>query len=135
MTNAICTIVDTNVLSDVIYQDPRWLAWSATKLKEYAGKLAVNPMIYAEICYHAPSAAEADEMLLRLHISYLELPREALFLASKAFQKYRTAGGTRTAPLADFFIGAHAEALGLSILTRDITRYQTHFPKVPLICP
>jgi hypothetical protein len=36
------------------------------------------------------------------------LPWEAGFLAGKCFVRYRRAGGTRRAPLPDFFIGAHA---------------------------
>lgn len=135
MTSSPTMLVDTNVLSDVIYNDPQWATWSAERLVENAGKLAVNPMIYAEICYRAPSRIIADEVLIRLGLTYLEIPRDALYLASKAFQKCRATGGTRTAPLADFFIGAHAESEGLSLLTRDIARYRTYFPKVVLVCP
>lgn len=135
MINSPGVLVDTNVISDVIFHDPKWSAWSLGQLQANVGYLTVNPMIYAEICYRTPTKEMADQLILRLGLAYLELPREALFLASKAFQKYRIAGGTKTSPLADFFIGAHAEALGLSILTRDAARYQTYFPKVRLICP
>ncbi|CAN5660560.1 type II toxin-antitoxin system VapC family toxin [soil metagenome] len=135
MSSSPRILVDTNVLSDVIYDDPKWAAWSSEQLVENAGMLAINPMIYAEICYRAPSRVMADEILRRLELAYLEIPRNALFLASKAFQKYRDMGGTRTAPLADFFIGAHAESEGLSLLTRDTARYKTYFRKVVLISP
>ncbi len=128
-------LVDTNVLSDIIHGDPDWQKWAAAKLEENAGRLVVNPIIYAELCYRAPSRAIADDILALLELRYLEIPRDALFLASKAFVKYRAAGGTRTAPLADFFIGAHAEASGFPILTRDTSRYQTYFPSVQLLCP
>lgn len=63
------------------------------------------------------------------------MPRSAAFLAGKAYVLYRRKGGTKTNVLADFFIGAHAAALGYPLLTRDIRRYQTYFPSVRLIHP
>jgi predicted nucleic acid-binding protein len=63
------------------------------------------------------------------------IPRSALFLAGKAYLRYRAAGGARTGVLSDFFIGAHAAAEQLPLLTRDIRRYRTYFPTVELIAP
>jgi predicted nucleic acid-binding protein len=63
------------------------------------------------------------------------IPFEAAFLAGKAFQTYRKQGGSRRSPLPDFFIGAHAAIAGHRLLTRDIARYRTYFPKLPLIAP
>jgi predicted nucleic acid-binding protein len=128
-------LVDTDVLSDVLFADPIWEEWSSERMLTFAPDLAVNPMIYAELCCKTSSAAETDQILIDLGLDYLELPREALFLAAQAFQKYRERGGTRTAPIADFFIGAHAEASGLQIITRDPRRYATYFPTVGLIAP
>jgi len=79
--------------------------------------------------------AEVDSLLAALELEFSDLPREALFLASQAHVAYRRRGGTRISGLPDFFIGAHAQALGIPILTRDTGRYSTYFPKVPLICP
>ena len=78
---------------------------------------------------------EAEALIAMLGLVYLELPREALFLAARAFRQYRRRGGTKTSPLPDFFIGAHALVLGIPILTRDISRYRTYFPEVRLISP
>jgi hypothetical protein len=128
-------LVDTNVISDVLYGDPAWADWSKNQMVQHAEELVINPYIYAELCYRATSMAEAEQLIGRFRFTYAELPREALFLAAKAFQAYRKHGGVKTSPLADFFIGAHAAAAGLSILTRDTARYQTYFPGVPLICP
>ena len=49
--------------------------------------------------------------------------------------KYRRRRGTKTAPLPDFFIGAHAAVEKLALLTRDESRYRRYFPTVPLIAP
>tara|TARA_R110002049_G_scaffold193504_2_gene362378 strand:- start:49 stop:444 length:396 start_codon:yes stop_codon:yes gene_type:complete len=126
-------LVDTNVVSDVIHQDPVWADWSSAQLIEHAGNLVVNPIIFAELCCRATSAAEIDQIIRRLGLDYEELNQEALFLAAGAFVVYRRQGGTRTSPLPDFFIGAHAQAAGYTLLTRDTRRYQTYFPSVPLI--
>jgi predicted nucleic acid-binding protein len=63
------------------------------------------------------------------------LPYEAGFLAGKAFLQYRRRGGPKTAPLPDFYIGAHAAVSDFRILTRDPRRYRAYFPTVDLIAP
>jgi len=129
-------LVDSNVILDITNDDPVWADWSDEHLtKSQKGGLMVNPVIYAELCVGAGKAFEVDGLLSDLKMEYRELPREALFLASKAFLHYRRRGGTKASPLPDFFIGAHAEVLGIAILTRDQSRYKTYFPRVRLICP
>ena len=128
-------LVDTNVVVDVLHGDPVWLEWANVQLKRFAGELWINPVIYAELCYRAKSSEEVDELMRDMELNYEELTRPALFLAAKAYQNYRQRGGTKTAPLPDFFIGGHAEAMGIPILTRDSARYKTYFPSVRLICP
>ncbi len=128
-------LVDTNVIVDVFYQDPAWEAWSKNQMARQAGNLVINPLIYSELCYCAASVAEVDHCVAVLGFQYEELPKPALYLAARAYQVYRQRGGARTSPLPDFFIGAHAQISGFTLLTRDKTRYQTYFPNVPLICP
>lgn len=128
-------LVDTNVISDVFHRDPVWLDWSRTAIARHTGNLLINPLIYAELCYRATSSGQVDQIVADLGFRYEELPKRALFLAAQAYKSYRQRGGTKTAPLADFFIGAHAAAAGFTILTRDTARYETYFPNVPLICP
>lgn len=128
-------MVDTNVLLDVIEQDERWASWSMDQMERHATRLVVNPLIYTELCYEAGDADDVDSILVSLGLRYEDLPRRALFLAAQAFRTYRERGGTKSVPLPDFFIGAHAAALALPILTRDVARYQTYFPQVALICP
>ncbi len=128
-------MVDTNVIADVLYHDPVWEVWSQEQMLEHAEQLLINPFIYAELCYRAASVDEVEQLVEKFKLQYLELPREALYLAAKAYSIYRQRGGAKTSPLADFFIGAHAQVLGIRILTRYKSRYRTYFPDVTLICP
>ena len=138
MTDSGLVLVDTNVILDVTQADPQWLDWSVAQVSRFPSRLIVNPLIYTELCYQAGNTDEVDAIIVTLGLQYLELPKEALFLASQAYQAYqayRRRGGIKTCPLPDFFIGAHAQALGIPILTRDEARYRTNFPNVELICP
>jgi predicted nucleic acid-binding protein len=129
-------LVDTNIILDVITDDPRWAGWSLAQLEEReAGGLVVNPAIYAELCYGFASAGEVDELLKQFGLRLQETPRLGLFKAARAYARYRQRGGRRTHVLPDFFVGGHAEATGLHLLTRDAARYRTYFPGVPLISP
>ena len=128
-------LVDTNVLSDVIHLDAQWKPWSTDRLVEYFGHILINPMVYAELSCRERSAEALDRTLAPFELDYQEIPKPALFLAAQAFLTYRKRGGTKTAPLPDFFIGAHAATLGIPLLTRDEGRYRTYFPDVELITP
>ena len=83
------------------------------------GPLVINSVIYAEILTRYATIAAVDTMLLDPNIDVAQTPRSALFLAGKAYLRYRAAGGMRTGVLADFFIGAHAAVEALPLLTRD----------------
>ena len=130
-------IVDTNVLLDVVSGNPTWLPWSAAQMLTLSRvhELVINPIIYAELSVSFQSVAEVDESLERMNLTLKDLPTEVAFFAGRAFLQYRRSGGTRTNVLPDFFIGAHAQVLGASLLTRDTRRYSTYFPTVPLITP
>jgi len=130
-------LVDTNVLVDVLEDDPQWCDWSIDQLRAQSRvhELAINPVIYAELSL-AFSAVEAlDRAVDGLGLRLLELPRPSLFLAGKAFVRYRQRAGRKDNVLADFFIGAHAAVVGCAILTRDIRRYREYFPGVTLVAP
>ena len=130
-------LVDTNVLADVLADDPEWAGWSIRRLRAQAQvhELAINPVIYAELSLAFVTIEELDRAVRDLALSVLQLPPPALFLAGKAFAKYRRTGGRKRNVLADFFIGAHAAVLGCGILTRDARRYRSYFPTVLLITP
>jgi predicted nucleic acid-binding protein len=131
------TLVDTNVLLDVITDDPEWADWSSEALTRLGDEstLAINPIIYAEVSIHLRTIEEMDDVVPDRHFRRLDLPYEAAFLAGKAFLAYRRRGGMKTMPLADFYIGAHAAVSEMRLLTRDARRYRTYFPTVPLIAP
>jgi hypothetical protein len=131
------TLVDTNVLLDVFTDDPDWSPWSQAQLDRLGGldRLIINDVVYAELSVSFPSPAALDGTLARITVKRAPIERTALFLAGRAFQLYRRAGGTRTGVLPDFFIGAHAAVAGIPLLTRDPRRYRTYFPDVQLIAP
>lgn len=130
-------LVDANVLLDVLTDDSDWYEWSAAQLDARAdgAELCINPVIYAEVSVGFERIEELDAALPADAFTRLELPWEAGFLAGKAFLHYRRAKGARTSPLPDFYIGAHAAIEGMTLLTRDATRYRTYYPKLELICP
>lgn len=129
-------LVDSNVILDVVTDDPVWADWSDRQITRHQSSgLGVNAVVYAELAVGAESRSEVDELLAGLKIQVVETSREALFLAAKAFVLYRKNGGSRNSPLPDFFIGAQAEAQGIPLVTRDPARYRTYFPSVALISP
>jgi predicted nucleic acid-binding protein len=130
-------LVDTNVLIDVLEDDPEWAVWSIAQLRAQSKvhPLSINPIIYAELSLTFSRIEALDATIENLRLTLLELPRPALFLAGKAFAQYRKQGGKANNVLADFLIGAHAAVLGCQLLTRDARRYQKYFPKVKLITP
>ncbi|CAN7697435.1 type II toxin-antitoxin system VapC family toxin [Pararhizobium sp. LjRoot238] len=131
------TLVDTNVLLDVVTDDPNWADWSIEQLEAAAlrGPLLINDVVYAELAVRYERIERLEAFLAAAGLEMAALPRSALFLAGKVFQKYRKAGGSRAGVLPDFFIGAHAAVDQLDLLTRDTARYRTYFPTVKLITP
>ncbi|MBA4741138.1 MAG: type II toxin-antitoxin system VapC family toxin [Azoarcus sp.] len=130
-------LVDANVLLDVLTDDPHWYAWSATQLDACVAEaeLCINPIIYAEVSIGFERIEELEAAIPPDTFTRIGLPWEAGFLAGKAFLQYRRGSGSRTSPLPDFYIGAHAAIDGMTLLTRDAKRYRSYYPKLELICP
>ena len=130
-------LFDTNVLLDIATADPVWLPWSEREFRAAAtqGPIPINPIIYAELAPAFATAADLDQWLDPAVFQRLPLPYAAAWLAAQAFLKYRRSGGAKTSPLPDFYIGAHAEVEGHTLVTRDPVRYRTYFPNVALIAP
>jgi hypothetical protein len=131
------TLVDTNVLLDVVTDDPVWADWSIRHLDAAAlnGPLIINDVIYAELSVRITTIESLEAILDEAGVAVAAMPRAALFLAGKAFQRYRAAGGQRMGVLPDFFIGAQAAVMRLPLLTRDAQRYRGYFPTVDLLAP
>ena len=130
-------LVDSNVILDVFLDDLNWADWSESKLEEYSysSSLYINSIIYSEISIAFKLIEELENAVSKAGLQLLEIPKEALFLAGKAFLKYKRRKGMKKTPLPDFFIGAQAAVLRLDLLTRDVSRYQSYFPTVKLIAP
>lgn len=130
-------LVDSNVLLDVLTEDPAWFDWSAQALERTAARTqpCINVLIYAEVSIGFERVEALEEALPAADFTRLPVPWDAAFLAGKAFLRYRRAGGERRSPLPDFLIGAHALIAGIPLLTRDAARYRTYFPKLHLIAP
>ncbi len=131
------TLIDSNVLLDILTEDPKWLSWSADALEEVAehSVLVINPLIYAEVSVRFERIEDLDGVLLHDTFRRDPLPWSAGFLAGKCFTKYRQLGGPRRSPMPDFYIGAHAAVGGMTLLTRDPRRYRTYFPTIEVIAP
>lgn len=130
-------LVDTNIFVDLFTRDPAWGEWSEGALARAAeaGPLGVNPIIYAELCLGFETESQLEETLAEVGVRRLALPYQAAWPAARAYAAYRKRGGRRSAPLPDFFIGAHALVDGLTLLTRDPRRYRSYFPGLRLIAP
>ncbi|MEV6287225.1 type II toxin-antitoxin system VapC family toxin [Kribbella sp. NPDC051770] len=137
LVEPVTTLVDSCVLLDVLTGDPQWGEWSAQAIAtaEVEGELVINPLIYAEVSAGYQQVEEVDAALPANLFRREPLPYEAGFLAAKAFLAYRKRGGTKTAPLPDFFIGAHAAVARHRVITRDVARFRTYFPSLELVTP
>jgi predicted nucleic acid-binding protein len=130
-------LVDSNVILDIFLDDPHWADWSTTALANASNNstLYINQIVYTEVSIGFNKIEELESALHKGGFQMLEIPKEALFLAGKAYLSYRRGKGTKKSPLPDFYIGAQAAVLDMDLITRDEGRYRTYFPTVRIICP
>lgn len=130
-------LIDSSVILDIFEDDPVWAEWSQSMLDHYSQlcRLYINPVIYAEISMGFKRIEELEKAVVECGFQILPLPKEALFLAGKAFMIYKKRKGNKTSLLPDFFIGAHAAVAKFELLTRDISRFSRYFPSVKIISP
>ena len=130
-------LVDSNVILDVFLDDAEWADWSESVLAQYSVDtiLYINSIVYTEVSVGFKKIEDLESALMKGGFQMLGIPKEALLLAGKVFLNYRKSRGSKTSPLPDFYIGAHAAVLDLDLLTRDVGRYKTYFPTVSTISP
>ena len=130
-------LVDSNVWIDCVDPASHWHDWAIDQLQACSERapLHVNLVIYTELLVPEPDVAALDAMLDVFETQRSALPWACAALAAKAFNLYRRRGGARRSPLPDFFIGAHAAVANLTVLTRDLTPYRSHFPRLALVGP
>jgi predicted nucleic acid-binding protein len=133
----VSILVDSSVLLDIWAEQAEWWEWSSSNLARLgeSSVLNINPIIYAEVSPRFASLAELDAAIRPIGLDRVDLPWDAAFLAGRSFVEYRRRGGARTSPLPDFYIGAHALVSGMTLLTRDASRFRTYFPELSLIAP
>jgi predicted nucleic acid-binding protein len=130
-------LVDSNIILDILLDDPNWADWSESALVDasQSSTLYINQIVYTEVSIAFQKIEELESALNNGGFKLLEIPKEALFLAGKAYLRYRRGAGTKQSPLPDFYIGAQAAVLGMDLITRDEGRYRTYFPTVRIMCP
>jgi predicted nucleic acid-binding protein len=130
-------LIDTNVLVDVLQDDPQWAEWSIGQLRAQAKihELTINPVIYAELSLSFSTLESLDRVVANMELTMREIPRPALFLAGNACLQYRRRGGSKGQVMPDFVIGAHAAVEGWRLLTRDASRFRTYFPRLEVVAP
>jgi len=130
-------LVDSSVLLDVFTADQEWLEWSVEQLEKAAreGSVFIDSIVYAEVSIRFSRIEDLQDAVQECGLIWSEIPREALFLAGKAWMTYRKRGGERPTPLPDFFIGAHAAVSDMVLITRDAGRVRSYFPSVAIVHP
>lgn len=88
-------LVDSNVILDIVTEDPEWFQWSSQTLASCADAhiLLINPIIYAEVSIGFERIEDVEEVLPLTHFRRAQIPWESAFLAGKCFLKYRERGG------------------------------------------
>jgi predicted nucleic acid-binding protein len=130
-------LIDSCIVTDLADPESAWFEWSASTLEQLDlhNTLVINPIIYAECSVGFARIEEVEALFVTLGFAMKPIPREALFLAGKAFLQYKKRKGEKGNVLPDFFIGAHAAVSGYPLISRDKGRFSTYFPSVELIIP
>lgn len=95
-TDRRATLVDSNVLLDVITGDAEWAGWSISALSAAAtyGAIVVNPIVFAEVSVRF-TTIEGLVSALPEAIERANLPWPAAFLAGKVHGSYRPESTSR----------------------------------------
>ena len=81
----MATLVDSNVILDVVSDDEEWGDWSASMLSQAAqtGRLVINPLIYAEVSCGYERIEDLDDALPADYFVREPLPWAAAFAARR----------------------------------------------------
>jgi predicted nucleic acid-binding protein len=133
----VITAVDTSVLLDVFIADPTFGVRSREALRTCTreGRLVACDIVWAEVAASFPSEPSAHQALQRLGVEFSALEAATALAAGRAFKDYRRGGGTRQRVVADFLVGAHAQAHAERLLTRDRGFYRTYFKGIAILDP
>lgn len=131
--------VDTNVIIDVLQNDPRWKPWSLDRLSDAGaeGTLVIDAIVIAELSRDYRTLGDLHDAIAPLELMSRSLDDASAYVAGQRFleARQRRKDGEIKRPLADFFIGAHVLTLGIPLLTRDPKLYRRYFPDLTLITP
>lgn len=151
--------IDTNILLDILTDDPNFKEKSLTKLFEYSqtAQLVINDSVYCELLIHFNSRSDLTQFLEQTNIQFYQSSMNSYVAASAAWKKYLSHKpkkiicpkcGTKTqlqCPacenifsvrqhiLTDFLIGGFAFAETDGLITRDYGYYKTYFSKLKIL--
>ncbi|MGJ3244109.1 MAG: type II toxin-antitoxin system VapC family toxin [Opitutales bacterium] len=137
-------LLDTNVLIYAFDSGSPMHPWGRSILRDavLGDGAAINPVILAELSAGDQSPDTLVQRLEALGVNLLDLPVATALRCARAYSDYLANRGKQSdlpaapkSPLPDFFVGAHASALDLTLATADTGRYQTYFPEVHLLTP
>ena len=79
-------LVDSNVLLDIVTNDPVWSCWSAAQIEKFAedGKSIIDGVVYAELSVRFSTPDAVDDILRQVRLSLEDTPRSSLFLAARS---------------------------------------------------
>lgn len=131
------TIIDSNVIIDIVEPDSVWAAWSKQQIREARrhGELVFNIVIASEVAHEFVTAERYKSVFVSALWTFEDIPFDAALVAGWAHREYRLRGGRREQTLPDFLIGAHASVAGHKLITRDPRRYRSYFPELEIIAP
>ena len=131
------TLVDSNVLIDVLVAQQPWRDWSHAWLRNAvdSGEVVINQIVYAETAMQFEETEAIEDVISLVRPTRESIPWDAAHAAGRAHRDYRRRGGSRDRTLPDFLIGAHALVKGYRLLTRDPRRYRRYFPSLEIIAP
>jgi predicted nucleic acid-binding protein len=136
-------LFDTSVVIDARDVDSSFHNWAKEQIADAVSTdgAGVNPVVVSEVGVRAKNRDAVPALLESFGMTLIPLPVSAAVPAAKAFALYlerlKKEGKTslNRVPLPDFLIGAHADAEGLKLVTRDPDRVRTYFPRVEVVTP